>query len=218
MDPRVNELAASLGPGIRVSVGPGPAPARRARGSGIPGLDLLLPGGGYPVGGVVEILGPLDGGRGYLALRAAAQQSSEGRVAWAAAEGAPDPWHYRRLGGDLRALSLVRMGRPDRYVWAVEQILRSGLFRLVVAQGTGPRSGRVLFDPTAWRRWSAAAARGDSAFLLLLEDLPVLAAFARPCPLRLRVRRDPSGRLGIRVERVAGHAPGASLTVGEGAA
>ena len=216
MDPRVNELAASLGPGIRVSVGPGPAPARRARGTGIPGLDRILPGGGYPVGGVVEILGPLDGGRGHLALRAAARQSRDGRVAWAAAEGAPDPWHYRRVGGDLRTLSLVRMARLDRYAWAVEQILRSGLFRLVVAQGTGPRSGRVLFDPAAWRRWSAAAVQGDTTFLLLLEELTELTAFARPCPLRLRVQRDPSGRLGIRVERIAGQAPGASLTVGEG--
>ena len=218
MDPRVTALTARLGPGVRVRVGPGPAPARRVRGSGISGLDRILPGGGYPVGGVVEILGPLDGGRGHLALRAAALQSREGRVAWAAAEGAPDPWHYRRMGGDLRALSLVRIGRTDRYVWAVEQVLRSGLFRLVVAQGTGPRSGRLLFDPAAWRRWSAAASRGDSTFLLLLEDLPELTAFARPAPLRLRVQRELDGRLGIRVERIAGRAPGAALTVGEGAA
>ena len=217
MDPRVNELAARLSPEIRVRVGPGPAPVRRARQSGIPGLDRILPGGGYPVGGVVEILGPLDGGRGHLALRAAAQQSREGRVALAVAEGAPDPWHYRQLGGDLRALSLVRMGRRERYVWAVEQVLRSGLFRLVVAQGTGPRSGRMLFDPAAWRRWSAAAAKGDATFLLLLEDLPQLAAFARPCPLRLRVGCGTDGRIGIRVERIAGQAPGASLTMGEGA-
>jgi recombination protein RecA len=218
MDPRVNEIAARLGPEIRVRVGPGPAAARRARRTGIPGLDRLLPGGGYPVGGVVEILGTLDGGRGHLALRAAAQQSREGRVLLAAAEGAPDPWHFRRVGGDLRNLSLVRMGRPDRYVWAVEQILRSGLFRLVVAQGTGPRSGRVLFDPPAWRRWSAAASQGDVTFLLLLEDIPELAAFARPSLLRLRVRRETDGRLGVRVERIAGQAPGASLSVGEGEA
>ena len=169
------------------------------------------------MGALVEILGSLDGGRGHLALRAAAQQSREGRVALAAAEGSPDPWHFRRVGGDLKNLSLVRMGRPDRYVWAVEQVLRSGLFRLVVAQGTGPRSGQMLFDPPAWRRWSAAAARGDVTFLLLLEDLPDLAAFARPCPLRLRVRRETDGRLGVRVERVAGQAPGASMTMGEGA-
>jgi len=213
MDQRVNELAARLGPSVQVRVGPGPWPARRVRGSGIPALDRILPGGGYPVGGVVEILGPLDGGRGCLALRAAAHQSLEGRVALAAAEGTPDPWHLRRLGGDLRALSLVRMGRPERYVWAVEQVLRSGLFRLVVAQGTGPLSGRVLFDPAAWRRWSAAAKRGDAAFLLLLEDLADLAVFARPCPLRLRVRRDTDGRLGVRLERVAGRAPGASVTI-----
>ncbi|MFH1532203.1 MAG: hypothetical protein ABIK09_15870 [Pseudomonadota bacterium] len=215
MDPRVNELVASLGPGILVRVGPGPAPTRRIRRSGIPGLDSLLPGGGYPAGGVVEIMG---GGRGHLAHRAAAQQSREGRVAWTAAEGIPDPWHFRRVGGDLRALSLVRMGRPARYVWAVEQVLRSGLFRLVIAQGTGPRSGRVLFDPAAWRRWSAAAAGGDATLLLLLEDLPELATFARPSPLRLRVHRGSDGRLGIRVERIAGRAPGASLTVEEGAA
>jgi hypothetical protein len=218
MDPRVNEIAASLGPGIGVRGGPGPDPDRRVRQSGIPGLDRILPGGGYPVGAMVELLGPLDGGRGHLAVRAAAQQSREGRVVLAVAEGSPDPWHFRRVGGDLRNLTLVRMGRRDRYVWAVEQILRSGLFRLVVAQGTGPRSGRVLFDPPAWRRWSAAAARGDVTLLLLLEDLPELAAFARPCPLRLRVRRETDGRLEVRVERVAGQAPGASMTMGEGAA
>ena len=213
MDPRVSRLAASLGPGVGVHVGPGSARTRRTRGSGIPGLDRLLPGGGYPVGGAVELLGPLAGGRGFLALSAAAEQSRRGQVAWAAAEGAPDPWPFRRMGGDLGALSLVRIPRAERYVWVVEQVLRSGLFRLVVAQGTGPRSGRVLFNPAAWRRWSAAAAQGDATFLLLLEDVPALAAFARPSPLRLRVQQSPAGRLMIRVERAAGHSPGASVTL-----
>ncbi|MBM4372516.1 MAG: hypothetical protein FJ098_12725, partial [Deltaproteobacteria bacterium] len=209
MDPRVAEIAVRLGPGAGVRAGPGPAPLRRVRGTGIPGLDRLLPGGGYPEGALVELVGLPDGGRGLLAMAAAAHHSRRGRVAWATAEGTPDPWLLRAMGGQLRSFSLVRLRRRERYAWAVEQVLRSGLFRLVVAQGTGPVSGRVLFGPAAWRRWAAAAAGGDSTLLLLLEDLPRVAELPRPASLRLRVEGCGDGGTRVRVERAAGHAPGA---------
>src|SRR5258708_34997136 len=91
-------------------------------------LDRELPGGGWPVGALTEILGLQEGiGELQLALPALAALSTAGkRVAWPA----PPPLPYApapaSAGVGLPNLAGVRApGRRDA-PWAAEPVLRAG--------------------------------------------------------------------------------------------
>lgn len=163
---RIRELE-----GARVSV-------RRAP-SGVPELDALL--GGLPCPGVVELAGPVGVGRSRLAfaLAVAAQREPEAEVAWV------DP--QRRLYPPAAALAGVALARlllvrppGEHLVWATEQVIRAGCFRLVVVADPGEVG-------VGAQRWARAAEAGETS-VIVLSERP-----SRALPADVRVQVGPGG-------------------------
>jgi len=170
------------------------APAAVATGFAL--LDARLPGGGWPVGALTEILYPVPGiGELSLVLPALAELSRGER--WIACV-AP-PFHImlpalEAHGVDPARLMVVRdeggAHAGERAAWAVEQTLRSGACAAVLwwpepAAARGGRGGhgrafRVL------RRLQLAAEAG--AALGLVFRAAGAAALASPAALRVCLR------------------------------
>ena len=98
--------------------------------SGHPPLDELLPGGGWPVGALTELLYPRPGlGELSLFLPVLRQCSqSAQRVALIAPPLLPNGPALAARGVVLQQLLLIRCTTAAERRWAAEQCLRSGLF------------------------------------------------------------------------------------------
>ncbi|HEY1076089.1 MAG TPA: translesion DNA synthesis-associated protein ImuA [Fontimonas sp.] len=161
--------------------GSGAAPLR-ALPTGHARLDAVLPGGGWPLGGLSEILYPQPGvGELKLALPLLARLTQAGRpVAFVGPPCMPYAPALSRAGVDLpRALVIEPRNAADA-LWTVEQLLQA-------------RAGAVLLwqaqiETTALRRLQLAAENGDSIGLLYR---PLSAAqHSSIAGLRLRIARE----------------------------
>lgn len=156
----------------------GPVTARPGVPTGHPALDRLLAGGGWPRGAVTEILadGPATGGLGLL-LPALAALAADGRwVTFVAPPFVPYPPALATAGLDLGRLLSVRALSQGARLWALEQVLRSGVCCAALAWPEVP--GTV-----ALRRLQLAAEAGDALAVLFLPS----AAAAQPSPAALRL-------------------------------
>jgi hypothetical protein len=145
--------------------------------TGFAALDAELPGGGWPVGGLAELLCPAEGiGELQIVLPALAALTGAGhRVAWLAPPYLPYAPALRAAGVRLSGLTVVRApGRRDA-LWAAEQALRSGSFhalllwlprasyaelrRLAVAAQAGPGFALAFRPPEAGCESSPAVLR-----------------------------------------------------------
>jgi cell division inhibitor SulA len=165
--------------------------------SGFAALDRVLPGGGWPRSGLIEILTARQGiGELQLWLPALAALSSAGQARWCAFVGPPFPLFapaFAAAGVQLEQLLVIR---PEQVLWATEQALLSGACDIVlawVAQG----SARDL------RRLALATEQGRSAAVIFRpltaehESSPALlriAVHAIPQGLRLRVLKSRSSQ------------------------
>jgi protein ImuA len=180
--------------------------------SGHAALDAQLPGGGWPVGALTELLLPHPG-IGELRLLApvlAAAQAGQRSLMWFDPPARPCAWVLAALGLELRQLVLVqsRPGQPDRsrarqrlpaadLLWALEQALHSGQLGAVLAW----LPARLPAD--ALRRLQLAAQAHEGPAFLLRDaqlrsqpsaaPLRLLLASAGPDRLRLQLlkRRGP---------------------------
>jgi len=158
--------------------------------SGFDELDAELPGAGWPLSTLTELLLP-HAGIGELRLLApvlAAQQREQRCLMWFDPPGAPCAWALSALGIDMRQLVLVRSRQALKsrarerlpaadVLWALEQALKSGHVGAVLAW----LPARLPAD--ALRRLQLAAqAHGGLAFLL--RDA-ALRTQPSPAPLRL---------------------------------
>jgi cell division inhibitor SulA/protein ImuA len=131
-------------------------------------LDACLPGGGWPLGTLTELLLPASGiGELQLLLPALRRLSIDaaGRrrwIAWVAPPQLPYPPAFAQSGIAPGQLLLIAGERLEERLWATEQALRSGscaavlawfdrvderwLRRLKLAAGTG-RTLAVVFRP-----------------------------------------------------------------------
>ncbi|KAL6779315.1 RECA1 [Auxenochlorella protothecoides x Auxenochlorella symbiontica] len=99
--------------------------------SGALTLDIAL-GGGYPVGRIVEILGPEASGKTTLALHAMAEvQKRGGAVALIDAEHAFDPLFAKRLGLDIGRLFLCQPDSGEMALEVADSLMRSGAVDMV---------------------------------------------------------------------------------------
>lgn len=158
--------------------------------SGFDALDAELPGGGWPLSTLTELLLPHDG-VGELRLLApvlAAQQQAQRSLMWFDPPAAPCAWALSALGIDLRQLVLVRSRQPLKsrararlpamdVLWALEQALKSGHVGAVVAW----LPARLPAD--ALRRLQLAA-QAHAGPVFLLRDA-ALRTQPSPAPLRL---------------------------------
>ena len=160
--------------------------------SGVDAVDRLIEG--LPCPGILEISGPLGGGRTGLAIALVAAQTGRQAVAWV------DP--HRRLyppGFAARGVTLGRLVvlQPslERTSWAVEQVARSGCFPVVVVDEL-PASGKST--RFVGQRWELAAEAGRCSVIVLTErptrDIPacVRLSVGRGTVTVLRDRSGPS--------------------------
>jgi len=161
--------------------------------TGLAPVDALLPGGGFPLGQVVELWGEAASGRTRLAFRAVAEAHRALRLAaWVDGPGTLYPPALPPLGVRLDQLLVVRTQEPRQLCWSALQLLRSGAFAVV---GLDLTQTRVRLSPPESRRLVEAAARSGGLLLLLT---PVEA----PADGTLRLRVTAQGAAGLRLEVV----------------
>jgi cell division inhibitor SulA/protein ImuA len=177
--------------------------------SGFAELDRELPGGGWPAGGLSEILCGREGiGELQLVLPALARLSWAGRrLVWLAPPHLPYAPALAAAGVDLAHLAVVRApGRRDA-LWAAEQVLRSGSCAALLVwmpQARYEELRRLSVAAEAGRTWVAAfrpleAAQAASPASLRLSLQPadddlvvhILKRRGAPAaaPLRLPLKR-----------------------------
>ena len=142
-------------------------PARREGflATGLPEVDALLPGGGFPRGALADLAGGPASGKTRVALAALREAQGEGGLAaFVDGRGELYPPAAVGLGVDLARLLIVRPGEGG--LWAAEALLGSGAFAAgavdVPLRGLAPARAEA-----ALRRLRAAAERGGAAALWL---------------------------------------------------
>lgn len=160
--------------------------------TGIPVFSRQLPGGGWPLGALTELLLPQPG-IGEMRLLQAPLAGQRLPVALVQPPLSPQP-----LGLELPPEQLLwvrNTGKPADSLWAAEQILRSGSCGAVLLWQQHIRT-------EALRRLHLAAQCGESLFFLLR---PLAAAQdSSPAPLRLALR---PARGGIEIEFIKRRGP-----------
>lgn len=165
-------------------------------------LDAELPGGGWPVAGLTELLcDALGAGEVSLLAPAFGRASRGGAGAPVAARGivwvAPPHLPYApalaAAGVDLSRLLIVRPRRVEDAYWAAEQALRSGACGAVLAWAGEVRGADSAQRYQRLRRLQLAAQAGETCGFVISPS--ACAAAATPAALRLRVQAAPDGRL-----------------------
>lgn len=155
-------------------------------------LDRLLDGG-FPKGALTVLTGLLGAGRMTIAAKLLARETKAGRpVAWVDAQRTLYPPALALEGVDLSRLLMVRASQ-SRGVFAMQQIIDSGAFSVVVASGLE----RELGSASVRRAQTASAGRGVSTILIV--D-PQTSASITHAALKLRVIRRSPGVL-VEVEK-----------------
>ncbi|HVL57463.1 MAG TPA: translesion DNA synthesis-associated protein ImuA, partial [Burkholderiaceae bacterium] len=168
--------------------------AIRALPSGFAALDSELPGGGWPLGTLTELIAR-DAGIGELRLMMplARQLTAERRVVvMLAPPHIPYAPALASHGVDLNHLIIVQAANAADRLWAIEQTLKSDSFGALLAWLPQERT-----RPEHLRRMqlAAQAARGPA---FLFRPLP--AQFeSSPAPLRLLLLPQPRQRLSVRI-------------------
>ncbi len=147
--------------------------------TGFAEFDAVLPGGGWPVGAITELMPETQGiGELSLLLPALAQLSRAGRyLAWIAPPCLPYPPALEWRGLALDRLLLVQAPDAQAVLWAAEQALRCPAIGAVLAWPAALDDRRV-------RRLQLAAEAGGSCGLLYRPP----AAARQPSPAALRLR------------------------------
>jgi len=175
--------------------------------SGLPALDLFLPFSGFEKGGITELVG--DGPKHLISCFTMACHSRNSRVAYLAADGLLNPVMLQSLGGHLDNIYFLIEAEPAKLFWAVQQLLSSGLFALVVLYGSRWSDKSPLGLPVSYRRLRGLTKKHHLTLLLLLDEHNSLPFIARPCSLRLRVKER------ITITKCGGAGPGGSMPLPE---
>jgi protein ImuA len=195
---------------MRVWCGKGAAAARAATRvvvpTGFPALDRFLPGGGWPIGAITEVL--VDGyGIGELtllmpALRALTQQGGGEEkkwVAWIAPPFVPYAPALEQHGIDADRILMIHPSHGDKNrLWATEQVVRSGSSCAVLAW-------IAVADDVMLRRMQLAAE--DQACWVLLFRPEGIRKQRSPAALRI-VLSQHAQALRVQVLKCRGGRPG----------
>ncbi len=168
--------------------------------SGYPELDRCLPGGGWPLEALTEILiGQYGMGELRLLMPALAQLSAEeiqthtgeytepGWIAWVAPPFQPYAPALQQYGIDLSRMLIVRPKDDSELLWSAEQALSSGTCAAVLLWPD-------TLDDKGSRRLQLAAEKGHSWAIAFRP----LAARQQPSAAALRLELEPTGQ-GTRV-------------------
>ena len=172
--------------------------------TGLPPVDGLLPGGGFPLGQVVELWGEPASGRARLAFRAIAEAHRALRLAaWVDGPRTLYAPALPPLGVRLEQLLVVRPPESKQLAWSALQLLRSGAFAAVGLDLTGTD---VRLSPPESRRLIEAASRSGGLLLLLTPS-------GAPADGTLRLHVSAAGPRAMHLEVVRSRQGGASRAV-----
>jgi hypothetical protein len=176
------------------------------RSTGIPVIDRLLDGG-LPKGAITVLTGPSGAGRTTLAAQVLAEETRSMKpVAWVDARATLYPPALEQAGVDLSRMLMVR-GVAERGLFAIEQILESGAFGVVIASGLEANLSQ------AGLRRVQSASEGSGASTILVLD-PHASASVTNAALKLRVSRRGNG-LQVEVEKARSELVGRRAVVVE---
>jgi cell division inhibitor SulA/protein ImuA len=180
--------------------------SRLAAHSGFPELDASLPGGGWPIGAIAELMSDAIGiGELSLLVPVLSRLARAGRyIAWIAPPYLPYAPALAQRGLPLERMLLIHTRSLQESLWAAEQALRC------------PAVGAVLGWPAYIidknvRRLQLAAEAGGS--LGILYRPPEAARESSPAALRLRLHSAPDG-LAVEIQKSRGGRAGLKLRVG----
>jgi len=182
--PDIGSLLQGLYPAVW-RPGERPAVPLRVVPCGVPGLERQLPGGGWPLGCITEVI---DSGTGIgevsLLLPALASLTRRGEtVVWVAPPFVPYPPALQQAGVGMDETLWVAARDGADAVWAAEQALRSGTCGAVLVW---PRNA----GHTTLRRLQLAVEAGG-AWCVVLRDR---ASAGASSPAAVRVEVDSDGR------------------------
>lgn len=177
-------LKRALG-GLAPELKAGSAGERPVIGTGIPALDRLLPDHGFPRGGLSVIAGASGAGRMSIAAMLVERETSAGRpVAWIDARGTLYPPALALTGVRLDRVLFVRAPDEVKAVRALNQVVESSVFSVVVATGVD-----VALTPVRTRRLASASQKAQVSVVMVLEESARLEGAA----LVLHLSRRPEG-------------------------
>lgn len=129
----IKAITAEFGEGALFRVGEsGRAIATPKRSSGSIKLDLAL-GGGYPIGRIIEILGPESSGKTTLCLHAIKETQEDGGLcAFIDAEHALDLGYAESLGVDVDSLLVSQPGTGEEALQILDKLVRTGKVSLII--------------------------------------------------------------------------------------
>jgi hypothetical protein len=175
--------------------------------TGWPGLDAVLPIGGWPEHALTEILLPVDGiGELQLLLPTLARLTQETRsVMVIAPPYVPYVPGWEARGVVMAHVDIVQADERD-VLWAAEQCLRSGSCAAVLAWP-------AQADDRALRRLQVAADTGKALAFVFRDRRH--AVQASPAALRLELENEPSLQVRVRKCR-GGHPPTGAVPLAAG--
>ena len=165
--------------------------------SGYVELDSQLPGGGWPTGGLTELLLPQAGSGEIQLLAPALRRLATRELVWVAPPHPPYAPALAALGLPIERLIWVRLTEDEaNTAWAAEQVLRSGA------------AGAVLWWsrsalPTTLRRLHWAAQEGNTPLFAFRPS--ECRQQSSPAPLRLAI--EPAPDAGLRVHLLKRRGP-----------
>lgn len=179
----------------------------QAQPSGFAQLDALLPGGGWPIGAIAELMPELTGiGELRLLAPALVRLARAGRcIAWIAPPLLPYAPALTGTGLPLERVLIIRTRELKESLWAMEQTLRCPQFGAVLGWPASITDRNV-------RRLQLAAEAGGS--LGILYRPPAAARELSPAALRLRLsppRSPPLDGLVVEIQKVRGGRAGPRL-------
>jgi len=154
--------------------------------TGHPSLSNQLPGGGWPMSTMVDLLLQQNGIGEMRLLAPALRTVAERRVVLLQPPHAPQALALAALGLPPESVLWIRTERTGDMMWAAEQVLRSGSCGALLFWPDQVGSGCARYLPVRGdnlRRLHLAAQAGETLFFMMR---PLAAATdASPAPLRL---------------------------------
>ncbi len=168
-------------------------------------LDRELPGGGWPVGTLSEVLhdGVGIGEVSFLARALARASEGERLVAWINPPHLPYAPALAEAGIALERCMIVRPGSREDALWAAEQALRSGACGAVLLwlAAEAGRRGRASDEYACLRRLQMAAEAGRAMAVFFRPG--AAESLSTPAHLRVVLARE-QGRLELRIPKRRG--------------
>ncbi len=177
--------------------------------TGLPDLDALLPGGGWPRGALSEVMAEEGHGALSLLMPVLARLNAEDRwFAFVAPPYLPCAYALTAHGVDPARVLYVSLRSDPEKLWGLEQCLKSGACTVVLGWFPRPPVQHL-------RRLQLAAGNGDSIACLFYP--PDSGEYSTPAALRIKVtcvdgEADPA-QVSIRIVKRRGGWPCGPVTV-----